>query len=79
MTPEHVKTALFIATKTDYSKDPLMGHEILDTDMFAKLIQYKVLDEVLAICRANCILSDSAKELFNDLQAYDRFERGFNF
>lgn len=79
MTPDHIKTALRIATKTDYSRDPLIGQEILDTDMFAKLIQFRVLDEVLAIARANTVLSDSALELYKDLQAYDRFERGFNF
>ena len=78
MTPVHIKNALHIATRTDYSKSDF-GHDTLDTDMFAKLIQYAVLDEVLAIARANCIVSDSALELYKDLQAYDRHERGFNF
>ena len=75
MTPDHVKTALLVATK----RYPHPSDDQLDAEMFAKLIQYQVLDEVLAICRANCTLSDSAVELYKDLQAYDRYERGFNF
>jgi hypothetical protein len=78
MTPDHVNDALYVATKTSY-KNSDFGEQELDIQMFAKLIQYKVLDEVLAIARANTIVSDSALELYKDLQAYDRYERGFNF
>ena len=75
MTPDHVKDALFIATK----KYPDPRDDQLDIQMFAKLIQYQVLEEVLKIAYANTILSNDAQELYKDLQAYDRHERGFNF
>ena len=82
MTPEHIKLAQHTASRTFITIDPKLGqitHEEIDLPTFAKMIQFQILDEVLAIARANCILSDSAKELYKDLQAYDRFERGFNF
>jgi tRNA(Ile2) C34 agmatinyltransferase TiaS len=78
MTLDHIRDALHIATTTDY-KNSDFGIQVINQELFAKLIQYKVLDEVLAIARANTIVSDSALELYKDLQAYDRFERGFNF
>lgn len=73
MTPDHIKDALHIATIH------VGTEERLDIPKFAKIIQFKVLDEVLAICKANVTFSNDASELFKDLQAYDRYERGFNF
>lgn len=46
---------------------------------FAQLLQLRVRQEMLAIAKANLILSNDAKELYEDLKAYDRFESGLNF
>lgn len=78
MNKEHIAKALFVATTMDY-KHSDFGIPTINQEMFAKMIQFQVLDEVLSIARANTILSDSALELYKDLQAYDRYERGFNF
>lgn len=49
------------------------------SQVLAYAIATLVRNEMLAIARANTILSNDANELYQDLQAYDRFERGFNY
>lgn len=44
--------------------------------IYAKAIKAKVRNDIILICRANLLLSDSAKELYNDIRAYDLYERG---
>lgn len=51
----------------------------VDHELFAKNIALIVRTEMLAIAKANTVLSNDANELYQDLQAYDRFERGLNF
>jgi hypothetical protein len=46
---------------------------------FAHSVAALVRKEMLDLCRANMVLSNSATELYKDLQAYDRFEQNFNF
>ena len=82
MTPEHIHTALYTATKVYYTIDLKLGHiqnEEVDLTIYAKMIQFAILDEVLALAKANLVNFNDAKELYKDLQAYDRFERGLNF
>lgn len=51
----------------------------INTQKFAQLIATLVRTEMLALAKANMILSNDAKELYQDLQAYDRFESGLNY
>ena len=82
MTLDQINHARHMAARYFVTNDPKLGqieHEELDIDRFARQIQQLVMIEVLALARANMVLSDSANELYQDLQAYDRFERGLNF
>lgn len=46
---------------------------------FAAQIATLVRTEMLLLAHANTIVSNDANELYKDLQAYDRFERGLNY
>ena len=54
-------------------------HEHGNIIVYTKYIQKQVRTDMLAIARANCVLSNDARELYQDLQAYDRFESGLTF
>lgn len=60
-----------------------LGSYVLAADInvvrFAEQVAAIVRGEMLSIARANCVVSDSANELYKDLQAYDRYESGLNF
>ena len=80
MTLDQINECLAASRKithyTDGGYTPIYG---TDQHEFAQLIAQLVRNEMLAITRANAIFSNDADELYKDLQAYDRFERGLNY
>jgi hypothetical protein len=46
---------------------------------FAIKIARHVRKEMLALAHANTVVSNDATELYQDLQAYDRYESGLNY
>ena len=56
-----------------------MNEVPITLEQYTKMIQLRVREEMLAIARANLVLSNDASEIYKDLQTYDRFESRLNF
>ena len=82
MTLDQINECLRHATYHSTHSDPVYGtinRSDINYTEFALSIAQLVRNEMLALTRANAIFSDDANELYKDLQAYDRFERGLNY
>lgn len=77
MTLDQINHAPKSATRS-YVVEGLTYDDVYFTD-FAYAIAAIVRAEMLSVARANLVLSNDAKELYKDLQAYDRHELGLNF
>jgi hypothetical protein len=79
MTLDQINNCLKAATRSFQETNGVYIVPVTDQHEFAHLVATLVRQEMLAITRANLVLSNDAKELYKDLQAYDRFESGLNF
>ena len=79
MTLDQINSCLKAVTRSFLAPNGTEHIDSIDMQEFAHLIATLVREEMLSVAKANTVVSNDAYELYKDLQAYDRFERGLNF